>query len=80
MFSRESQPKPSFATITGKGDNPTYTVLGKTIFVMYNHVSIYRMNIGSGNPSSCAVKRKLFTKKDVFNFRTRAFSADAAGL
>ena len=24
IFSRESQPKPSFATITGKGDNPRY--------------------------------------------------------
>ena len=24
MFSMESQPKPSFATITGKGDNPKY--------------------------------------------------------
>ena len=28
MFSRESQPKPSFATITGKGDNPSYYIKG----------------------------------------------------
>ena len=24
VFSRESQPKPSFATVTGRGDNPNY--------------------------------------------------------
>ncbi len=27
IFSRGSQPKPSFATVTGRGDNPTYNSL-----------------------------------------------------
>ena len=27
IFSRGSQPKPSFATVAGRGDNPTYTSL-----------------------------------------------------
>ena len=29
IFSRESQPKPLFATVTGRGDNPSYTRIKK---------------------------------------------------
>ena len=34
MFSRESQPKPLFATVTGKGPHPNYgTTLGLDVWV-----------------------------------------------
>ena len=31
IFSRGSRTKPSFATVTGRGDNPIYTLLGTNI-------------------------------------------------
>ncbi len=35
MFSRESRTKPSFATVTGKGDNPTNISLSQKVIILF---------------------------------------------
>ncbi len=39
VFSRGSRPKPSFATVTGRGDNPTYVFVPHVFTIFFTRLS-----------------------------------------